>query len=136
LFHAALQHFITQTLEEARAPWARADWSLEQRLLDGFEALHGKTLEDVPRERTEELLAAAAYGSELVAHLERELVGAVANFLSRSGVAGRWGKLDVSAKRLAEQLFAAADGLQRLSEARASYRARMRIAIRIVVKDA
>jgi AcrR family transcriptional regulator len=137
LFHAALQHRITQILEGAHVALTRTDSGVEQRLLDAFEALHAETSEEIPKARTSELLEAAdAHGRELVAQFEREFVGAIASALAQSGVVERWTKFDISAKQLADHLFAIADGAHRLSDTRRAYRSLMRTAIRIVVKGA
>jgi hypothetical protein len=77
--------------------------------------------------------AAREAGGGLVEHLEQEIVSLVAGALVDAGVAAAWKPLGVTAKQLAEHLFATANGIKDAVATRSAYRTRMRTAFRIVV---
>jgi hypothetical protein len=71
-----------------------------------------------------------------VAHMERELTGAIAILLDVSGIAVRWQSADISAQSLAEQLYLTSLGLKHRAASDVEFRDGMRIAIRIITHPA
>lgn len=130
LFRAALEHLGTSARKAATQAMARDDRSVEDRLFGAFEALHATIANS---EHMDELLATAhqMLGDSLVL-LEDGIVADLARGLKTLGVAAAWQPLGVTAKALAETLYAASQGFKQRKLSRAAYLDRMRVAVRIV----
>jgi AcrR family transcriptional regulator len=132
LFRAAVAHLA----ENARAAAARAladtDRSAEDRIFGAFEALHAQLQQS---EHMDELLATAAQilGDSL-ARFEEGIVADLARALKSTGIAAAWQDAGVSAKALAEHLYAASQGWKLRKLSRNAYLERMRVAARIACR--
>lgn len=135
IFGATTLRIVAQSRARHRAALDRDDLDVEGRLLGAFESIHGDAVEGGHGEHLDELLeAAASLVGPRVHELETELVAAVAAILTRAGVVARYRGAGVSARDLAEHLYSTSCGLKSSARTRAVYRARMRLALKIVVK--
>ena len=100
-------------IQRARFPKAKQIWTDDQSLGSAVRSVARRSQSGraIVLSSAELIQAAAAQVAEFVAQLCREFVGAIVNSLRQRRMAERWGKLDLSAKHLAEHLFAAADGV-------------------------
>ncbi|MBC8068315.1 MAG: TetR/AcrR family transcriptional regulator [Deltaproteobacteria bacterium] len=132
LFRAALEHLGASARRAAAAAIARDDRSVEERVFGAFEALHVTVANS---EHMDELLATAGQilGESLV-QLEDSIVADLARALKSLGVAAAWQEQGISAKVLAETLYAASQGFKQRKLSRAAYLERMRAAVRIVCR--
>jgi AcrR family transcriptional regulator len=134
LFKAMVAHSIETMRVEAREALAREDLDIEDRLLGAFEAVCSKA---PGSENLDEVLATtAALVGPVVRELEEAMVADVARVLRAAGVAARWKEAGVSAKDLAEHLWAVSDGIKHKVKTPAEYRDRMRVAVRLVCRGA
>jgi AcrR family transcriptional regulator len=137
LFTAALEH-MTQGLRSAvHAALGRDDLELAARLFAAFEALHPKELDFDATAKMHELVdAAVTNGADVVEKLRGDFVRAVAATLQAADAGAAWHKHGVTAKQLAEHLMATSDGIKSRGPSLSVYRARMRLAIQIVLQGA
>ena len=137
LFKAAFEHLLVQIHAATRAALTRSAASLEDRLLGAFEASHGHVFTSSKSDHLDELFgtATAMIGAQYEA-AERELIAAIADALSHDGVAAAWKPAGITAKDLAEHLHATSYGVKHTVSTLAAYQARMRTAIKIVVRGA
>lgn len=137
LFKEAVLQLIATTRAAGRAALGRDALDVEERLLGAFEAVHGHAIGQPGAEHMNELLETAGQlVGPVVEELEQSLVADVARVLRSAGVAGRWKDAGVSAKELAEHLYAVSFGLKHRVSAHAGYHDRMRVAVRIVCRGA
>jgi AcrR family transcriptional regulator len=134
LFKAAIVRLIAALRSAWRGVLEEEDASTEDRIVGAFETLHGMTLhEPGAAGHMQELLETArSLVGSAVEDLEPELITAVARLLTSSGVAASWVDVGVSAKELAENLWAASSGLKHTCTSAAAYRKGMRTAVKIV----
>lgn len=137
LFKEGVLRLVATTREAGRAALAREDVDVEERLLGAFEAVHGFSVGQAAAEHMSELMETAA---QLVgpvdAEMEQGLVADVARVLRATGVASGWKEAGVSAKELAEHLYATSYGAKHCVSTNPDYRERMRVAVRIVCRGA
>ncbi len=134
IFGDTVLRIVAQSRARHHAALERDDLDVGERLLGAFESIHGDAVEGGHGDHLDELLeTASALVGPRVQELESEFVAAVGTILTRSGVVARWRGVGVTAKDLAEHLYAASCGLKTSARTRAAYRARMRTAIKIVV---
>ena len=137
LFEAALRRMVSQTQTAAHAVLDRDDLDVEQRLLGAFETFQGRGIGSADSENMNELLqTATSIGGSLVHEMEQDFVRGVAELLTRTGVAAAWKGTGVTAKELAEHLYATSSGIKHAVTTPAAYRARMRTAVKIVTSGA
>lgn len=136
LFKAALEHLMARMETAARAALARADLTVEDRLVAGFEAFHGRMVELESGHIDELFAAATALIGPLLDDMEGRFAAAIAGVLSREGIAAAWKPAGITAKDLAEHLCATSSGIKHTIKTLAAYRARMRIAVKIAVRGA
>jgi AcrR family transcriptional regulator len=137
LFKEAVLQLIATTRAVGRAALAREDLEVEERLLAGFECVHGSTVGQPGAEHLSELLeTATTLVGPVIQELEQGLVADVARVLRSTGVAAGWKEAGVSAKDLAEHLHAASYGVKHTVATHVEYRDRMRVAVRIVCRGA
>ncbi len=135
LFTAALERVTAGIKSAVHLALKRADLDLAARLFAAFEALHPKELDFDSTGKMHELLeAAVTNGPELVEQLRLDFVRSVAAEFQAADAGAAWNEHGVTAKQLAEHLLAASDGIKSRGPSRASYRARMRLAIQIVLQ--
>jgi AcrR family transcriptional regulator len=137
LFEQAVRHAVEAMRTGSRAALARDKMPIETRLLGAFEALQVHAVGQAEAASMNELLEAAAQiVGPIVNELEQEIMSEIARALRTSGVAARWKPLGVSAKDLAENLYATSLGLKHRVHDADDYRERMRIAIQIACNGA
>ncbi len=135
LFKEAVSKVIEGILEAGRAALAREDLELEERLTGLFVAVHGHAVGSAgPEHWTELLEAAAAIVGDAADQLEASLVADLAKALRATGVAAGWKEAGLSAKELAEHLYATSHGAKHQTKSAAAYRDKMRTAVRLVVR--
>lgn len=134
LFQAAILSYIERGRIAYRAALARDERDVLDRLLDAFEAFHGASVGQVSDQYVGELLEAASslLGDAPGAH-ERKFVADLTELLASSGDVRRAGRSGVTPRELAETLFAASCGLKHRAATPAEYRARMSVALRVVL---
>ena len=136
LFKAAVLHIIEAARDGGRAALAQ-DGDIEPRLLGAFEAMHGHAISQPSSEHMAELLATTQQIlGNVFAETEAGFVADVTRALRNAGVAAAWKDLGLSAKDLAEHLYAASYGIKHRVATAAEYREQMRIAVRIVCRGA
>jgi len=137
IFKAALLQMIADMRALSRAALAQDDQSIEDRLLGAFAALHCGEIGRAGAEHMSELLATSAeLIGPVVDELESGLVADVARALRSAGVAARWKPAGLSARDLAEHLYAASYGLKHRVAGPAEYHEHMRVAVRIICRGA
>jgi AcrR family transcriptional regulator len=137
LFKEGVQRLVAATRAAGRSALAREELDVEERLLGAFEAVHGFAIGQAGAEHMNELLETAAQLVGPVAdELEQGLVADVARVLRTTGMAARWKDAGVSAKDLAEHLYATSYGAKHCVATNPEYHERMRVAVRIVCRGA
>ncbi|MBL9101094.1 MAG: TetR/AcrR family transcriptional regulator [Myxococcales bacterium] len=136
LFKAAVQHLVDDSRSQARAALAGSgDEPVEARLLAAFEAMHGHMIGQPGGEHMAELLATTLQVlGPVYAEMEEGFIADVARTLRAAGLAAAWKDAGVSAKDLAEHLYAASCGVKHRVATAAEYREHMRVAVRIVCR--
>ena len=136
LFKEGLSRLIEGTRAAGRAALARDDLAIEERLLGLFEAVHGHAIGEPGAENMTELLEAAkSLMAGAIDELEDGLVADLARALRATKLAADWKEMGVSAKEIAENLYATSHGLKPRVKTRAEYRDRMRVAIKLACRD-
>ncbi len=137
LFKAAFERVLLQIRVAVRAALTRSAASLEDRLVSAFEAGHGHVFTSSKSDHLDELFGTAAslIGAQYEA-AERELVAAIADALTHEGVAAAWKPAGITAKDLAEHLHATSYGVKHTVTTLAAYQARLRTAVKLVVRGA
>jgi len=137
IFKEALLQLLATLRAASRAALAGNAEDLEDRLLGAFKAVHCDALGQASAEHMSELLATSVQLiGPVVDELEQGLVADVARALRSAGVAARWKPAGLSAKDLAEHLYAASSGLKHRVATPAEYHEHMRVAVRIVCRGA
>ena len=137
LFREVVRHLVNKTRTAGAAALDRSDVELEDRLLDSFEAMYGSALDDAGSTNLGELFETAkSLVEDVVKSLDDETLADLTRVIRKDPIAARWRKLGISARALAEHLYAFSNGLKYRGTAREEYRDRMRIAIRIVCRGA
>lgn len=133
VFKAMAMGMAARMRADAREALVRDDLEVEERILGAFDVMFGKT---AGAENLDELFATMLelVGRSTVFDIEDELASDVARVLHAAGIGARKGAED-SAKRLADLLFAASDGIKRRATTPAEYHDRMRVAVRLVCRD-
>ena len=127
IFEAAVLRLVGAARAEGRDALADEEKSIEERLLGGFVGVHGHAVEHM----TELLEAATALVGPALAELEQAFLADVARVLRASGVAARWKSAGISARDLAEHLYATSCGVKHRVGTSAEYRERMRVAVHL-----
>lgn len=134
LFRAAVVHLAETAREAARRALADTDRSAEDRLFGAFEALHAQL--DRSEHMDELLVTAAQIVGDALERFEEGIVADLARALKSIGIAAEWQDRGVSAKGLAEHLYATSQGWKQRKLGRTGYLERMRVAVRIVCRGA
>ena len=136
LFKEGLARLIDGMRAAGRAALARDDLPMEERLLGLFEAVHGHAIGEPGAENMTELLeAATALMGNAIDELEDGLVADLAKALRPTKLAAEWKALGISAKELADNLYATSHGAKHRVTSKAEYRDRMRVAIKIACRE-
>lgn len=133
LFKAAALHLAATSRALHQAALERTDLDLEERLVGAFLAIYRH--ETIGVDHLAELFATARQlvGPSLV-EAEQTLVQDLARALGKLGVAAAWKDHGLSAKDLAQHLWAASHGSKAEVASVNEYRDRMRIAVRLVCR--
>ncbi|MES2626711.1 MAG: TetR/AcrR family transcriptional regulator [Pseudomonadota bacterium] len=136
LFKEAVIHLTAQGRLAMRNTLKRDDLTIEERLLGAFVAFKSHTSGgDMPREHMDELLLTA---NQLVgpafAELEQAVVGDLTQFLQSSGIAVKWRAAGLTARDIAQNLYAASYGIKHQVRTLAEYTDRMQVAVRLVCR--
>lgn len=133
LFKAMVMQLIDEMRADAREALARHGDAIEERVLDAFDAMFGKV---VGSDNLDEIFATMVelLGPQNVRKLQDEFASELGEVLHAASVAAQWKETGVSAKDLAEVLFAASDGIKRRARTPAEYRDRMRVAVQVVCR--
>ena len=136
LFGEALQYLVSHMISTARGVAEDRNFSLKDRLLGAFEAVHCSAFHNASREDALELLQSAqSADGALLVQLDRDLMGIVAALLAEAGAADRWKEAGVTVAELSEQLLMSAKGIKASVDTLTAYRERMLTAIRIVTRS-
>lgn len=135
LFKTMIMQVLDGMRADAREALARHDVGIEDRVLDAFDAMFSKA---VGSENLSELFTTMVelLGPQNIRELQEEFASQIAQSLSSAGIDEKWKDTGVSAKDLAELLFASSDGIKRKAKTRDEYRDRMRIAVKVVCRSA
>jgi AcrR family transcriptional regulator len=132
LFKEAVLRMVGAMRAAGRAELAREERSVEERLLGAFEAGHGHAIGQAGAEHLSELLeAATALVGPVLEELDKGIVADLARVIRTSGVAAGWAPSGISARELAEHLYATSCGVKHRVATSAEYRDRMRVAVHI-----
>ncbi len=135
LFKATLMRVLVAARDAGRAAITRDDPDVQECLLDAFEAMHGHVIGRPGAENMTDLLETSEQLiGRVVDEMEHAFHAEIAKLLRSSGVAATWKTMSISAKDLAEQLYATSVGLKHRVSTRAEYRERMRVAVTIVCR--
>lgn len=132
LFKEAVLRLVSGARAEGRAALADEGKSVEERLVGGFVGVHGHAVGAAGAEHMTELLeAATARVGPALEELEQGFIADVARVLRAAGVAARWKSAGISARDLAEHLYATSCGVKPRVGTSAEYRERMRVAVHL-----
>ncbi|MEU3183876.1 helix-turn-helix domain-containing protein [Streptomyces sp. NPDC006923] len=135
VFRRVVEDMLSGMRDSVRHALERDDLPVADRLAEACEAFHGLTVGKVELRQFSELLQAAdAFAGPRMSGMEREFVADMAQLLGRTGHAAIWEKDGISATDLAEHLFAASAGAKYESATVEIYRARVRVATRVVTR--
>lgn len=135
LFKEAVILLSRQSRVTMRAALKREDLTIEERLLGAFVAFKSHAGGDMPREHLDELLLTATQlVGPVIEELEQTVIADVTQFLQSSGVAAEWKAAGLTAKELAQHLYAASHGIKHQVQTLAEYKDRMRVAVRLVCR--
>ncbi|MCR6476103.1 TetR/AcrR family transcriptional regulator [Variovorax sp. ZS18.2.2] len=134
LFKEAVTWFAQRGIAAMRAALAKEDLPIEERLIGAFAALHAQN--DGSQMSLEHMSEIVATARELVGPVLEEFDLVVPKELARAiqsaGAAVPWRAAGLTAKSLAQHLFAASHGLKHYAKTPAEYQAGIRIAVRLV----
>jgi AcrR family transcriptional regulator len=134
LFKEAVTWFAQQGLAAMRAALAKEDLPIEERLIGAFAALHAQN--DGSQMSLEHMGEIVATARELVGPVLEEFDQVVPKELARAiqsaGAAVPWRAAGLTAKSLAQHLYAASHGLKHYAKTPAEYQSGIRIAVRLV----
>jgi AcrR family transcriptional regulator len=135
LFKEAVIQLSRQSRVTMRAALKREDQTIEERLLGAFVAFKSHAGGDMPREHLDELLLTATQlVGPVIEELEQTVIADVTQFLQSSGVAAEWKAAGLTAKDLAQHLYAASHGIKHQVQTLGEYKDRMRVAVRLVCR--
>jgi TetR/AcrR family transcriptional regulator, regulator of autoinduction and epiphytic fitness len=112
LFRAAIQYLIDGALETATTCLTQEGITLEKRLVGAFDAVVGQFAGLLQGDAADLAMAAAELAGPLFAERERTFVAAVAESLETSGLVAAYTPAGLTARELAETLYATARGLK------------------------
>jgi AcrR family transcriptional regulator len=132
LFGAAIEHLLDVSRSAARDALSTPGLPLQQRILDGFEAIAGGTLDA----RLDDVLPVAErLTGRSAAELEGEIIAEFTRALDDSETTSAWRRNGDSADDVATALYATSAGLKRLVSTMPDYLAALRCVIDLVCND-
>jgi TetR/AcrR family transcriptional regulator, regulator of autoinduction and epiphytic fitness len=112
LFRASVEHALGTALAEATAALGDGALPLERRLVGAFDAWLGRYVGTLGANAAELGTATNEHLGPLVTQLEGQFVDGVAKALRASGLLGAYKPAGLTARQLAETLYATARGLK------------------------
>ncbi|MEV0035538.1 TetR/AcrR family transcriptional regulator [Streptomyces sp. NPDC050804] len=135
VFRRVVEHMLSGMRNSVKHALEREDLPVAGRLVEACEAFHGLTVGKVELSHFGELLeAATSFAGPRMREMERDFVADIARLLDRTGHAAPWAEAGISATDLAEHLFAASAGAKYESVTLETYRTRVHVAARIVMR--
>jgi AcrR family transcriptional regulator len=131
LFRAALGHALATGLDAAQAALRDDARPVEQRLVAAFEAWMGRYVGSMGRDVADLQEASELLTGSLMADHEQVFIDAVAKLVRSSGLAGAYKAAGVTARQIAEMLYASARGLKHACSSPAEFAERFAVAARI-----
>jgi AcrR family transcriptional regulator len=132
LFRATVRHFLASTLSAAQAALEDAEAPLKERLARAFDALIGRFIGMLGADTEDLAEASSALLGPLLREHEQSFIEQLGKTLRSEGVLGAYRSAGLSARQLAETLYATARGLKYSVQSRAEFGERMAVAIRVL----
>lgn len=130
LFRATLQHTLESSLTAAIAALGDSSLELEARLVRAFDEVTGRYVGMLGAGASDIGEAGGELGGPLLAHYEELFLEAVAKALRASGLMTAYKPTGLTARQLADTLYATSRGLKYGSTSREAFVAGMTIAVR------
>jgi AcrR family transcriptional regulator len=132
LFRATVSHFLDGTLQAASSQLSDHDLPLKERLLRAFDAIMGRFVGMFGGDAEDLAEASSALVGSLITEHEQSFIEQLAKTLRSEGVLSAYKPAGLTAKQLAETLYATARGLKYSARSQAEFGERMTIAIRML----
>lgn len=132
LFRATVRHFLASTLQDAEQRLGNHALPLGERLSGAFDAVVGRFVGMLGGDADDLAEASSALVAGLIAEYEQSFIELVAKALRSEGLMTAYKATGLSAKQLAETLFATARGLKYSARTQAEFGERMDVAIRML----
>ncbi len=132
LFRATVRHFLSTTLKEVRAKLEDEQQPLPERLAGAFDAMLGRFVGMVGSDAEDLNAASSALVGSLIVEHEQSFVELITKCLRGAGVVAAYKSAGLSAKQLAETLYATARGLKHSARSQSEFGERMAVAIRML----
>jgi AcrR family transcriptional regulator len=132
LFRATVRYFLDSTLRAASAELEDASRPLKERLGGAFAAFVGRFVGMLGSDAEDLAEASSALVGNLIAEHEQSFIEQLAKTLRSEGVLGAYKHAGLTAKQLAETLYATARGLKYSAKTQAEFGERMTTAIRVL----
>lgn len=132
LFRATVQYFLHRTLDAARVQLADHKRPLPERLLGAFDAVMGRFVGIVGSDAEDLAAASSALVGNLISEHEHSFVEQLAKTMRSEGVVAAYKPTGLTAKQLAETLYATARGLKHSARTQSEFGERMAVAIRML----
>jgi TetR/AcrR family transcriptional regulator of autoinduction and epiphytic fitness len=130
LFQATVEHLLRDAQTAAERSLCDASRPLEQRLLGAFDAVVGRFVGMLGADTADLAQAGSLLVGDMIAEHELAFAEAVAKALRGSGLLGAYRTVGLSARQLADTLYATARGLKYSCATRAEFVERMGVAVR------
>jgi AcrR family transcriptional regulator len=132
LFRATVRHFLDDTLSAVRRELTDASLPLKERLARAFDAVMGRFVGMFGADAQDLAEASSALVANLIAEHEQSFIAELAKALRSEGVVAAYRSSGLTAKQLAETLYATARGHKYGARTQAEFSERMAIAIRVL----
>jgi AcrR family transcriptional regulator len=129
LFRATVEHALQSCLDAATDA-LQAEKPLEARIAGAFDAWVGRYVGMMGSDAADLAEAIGGHLAPVVARFEEQFADAVTKAIRTSGLANVYKPAGLSARQLADTLYATARGLKHQSESRAAFMKSMTVAVR------
>lgn len=136
LFRATVRHFLHSTLRAASAQLADGNLPLKERLIRAFDTVMGRFVGMLGSDAEDLAEASSALVGNLLVEHEQCFVEQLAKTLRSEGVLAAYKPAGLTAKQLAETLYATARGLKHAARTPAEFTERMGVAVRMLCASA
>ncbi|MFP2904117.1 TetR/AcrR family transcriptional regulator [Pyxidicoccus sp. 3LFB2] len=130
LFRATVEHLLESARLEATAALSDGSLPLEPRLVRAFDACVGKYVGMMGAGAADLVEVGSALAGPMIARHEEQLAEAVAKALRASGLMAAYKPSGLTARQLADTLYATARGLKYSCPSRDAFVERMTVAVR------